>query len=517
MPDLNDILLFIAVVSPIVVLARTWQRAAVNRGWQLASLAVLIVTGFAWAIAPRSAGFIGGGAWLALLFVPAWALRRVMNLASAQRYAEAARIIAFLGPLHPAGALRHHERLLRAMALAQRGERDESLRMLREVASGTSRASRQAAAQQFRVAGDWQGLLDWCLRNVPRVGVGDDPSLLPLYFRALGELGLRDELVLQFAGRAPMLLGSPLYQPVFAASLPMVFAFCGRTEALVRLFESKRLRLPDDTREFWIATSESAAGDFTAGGTRLENLRRNTSDALIAADATQRLARRGLLPPLPLSPPNEAVVARFERGFEQSIPAQSSRITPAVLTFIVLNVAMFVVEMARGGATNSWTLHRLGALEPFFVFTQHEYWRLVAALFLHYGALHLVFNLYGLFILGPALERWIGTARFAVAYLLSGIGSSAGVLLLWRLGWTQADLLVGASGSVMGIVGTWAGVLLGHRHAPLARQRLINIGVIVALQTAFDFYTPQVSMAAHMSGLVSGFFLGLFITPKHEL
>ncbi|MFL6569656.1 MAG: rhomboid family intramembrane serine protease, partial [Chthoniobacterales bacterium] len=67
------------------------------------------------------------------------------------------------------------------------------------------------------------------------------------------------------------------------------------------------------------------------------------------------------------------------------------------------------------------------------------------------------------------------------------------------------------------VVGAWAGVLLGHRHAPLARQRLINIGVIVALQTAFDFYTPQVSMAAHMSGLVSGFFIGLFITPKNEL
>lgn len=517
MPDLNDILLFIAVVSPIVVLARTWRSAALNRGWQFASVAVLIVTGVAWAIAPRSAGFIGGGAWLALLFVPSWAMRWALNLASAQRYSGAARIVASLVPLHPSGALRDHGRLLRAMALAQRGARDEALRILREVASGNLRASRQAAAQQFRLAGDWQGLLDWCLRNIPRVGLGDDPSLLPLYFRALGELGLRDELVLQFAGRAPMLLGSPLHQPVYVSSLAIVFAFCGRTEALVSLFESKRLRLPEETREFWIATSEGAAGDFGTARARLENLRRNTSEGLVAADATQRLARRGVLPPLPLSAPNEATIARFERGFEKSAPGQSSRITPAVLTFIVLNAAMFIVETARGGSTNSWTLHRLGALEPFFVFTQHEYWRMLAALFLHYGALHLVFNLYALFILGPALESWIGSARFAIAYLVSGIGSSAGVLLLWKLGWTSADLLVGASGSVMGIVGAWAGVLLGHRHAPLARQRLRNIAMIVVLQTAFDFYTPQVSMAAHMSGLVSGFLLGLFITPKHEL
>jgi rhomboid protease GluP len=196
---------------------------------------------------------------------------------------------------------------------------------------------------------------------------------------------------------------------------------------------------------------------------------------------------------------------------------QIARVTPAVLTFIILNAAMFILELALGGSTNQWTLHRLGALEPFWVFTQGQYWRLLAALFLHYGAVHLIFNLYALFVLGPGLEKWIGTARFAFAYLLSGIGSTSAVLLLWRFGLTQADLLVGASGSIMGIVGTWAGVLLGHRHAPLARQRLMNIVFIVVLQSAFDIATPQVSMAAHWGGLISGFVLGLFLTPKHEL
>jgi membrane associated rhomboid family serine protease len=66
----------------------------------------------------------------------------------------------------------------------------------------------------------------------------------------------------------------------------------------------------------------------------------------------------------------------------------------------------------------------------------------------------------------------------------------------------------------MGIVGAWAGILLAHRHTPLARRRLINIGVIVAMQTAFDLYTPQVSMAAHLSGLVSGVMIGLIIAPR---
>ncbi|HEY0369967.1 MAG TPA: rhomboid family intramembrane serine protease [Chthoniobacterales bacterium] len=521
MLDLNDILLFIALVSPLVLLARTWSRRELNRNWQFAAISVLIVTGAAWTIAPRAAGFIGGGAWLLLLFVPSWSLRSAGTLAAQQRFASAAKIVSALAVVQPTRMLRDQARLLRALALAQRGERESALSLLNEVAHGRTSVSRRAAAQAFRVAGNWEGLLAWCEHNVPRAGIGDDPSLLPLYFRALGELGMRDMLVLQFAGRAPMLLASPQHQQVFVACLTVLFAFCGRTTALVRLFETKRLRLPNDSKEFWIATSEVAAGQFGAARLRFERLRRESTDAVIRFDAAQRLARRGELPPLPLSPPNESAVARFERNIDQHGPTllagQTSRVTPAVLTLIAVNVLMFLAEVALGGSTNTLTLHSLGALEPFAVLGLHQYWRLVGALFLHYGPIHLLFNLYALFVLGPALEKWIGSARFAFAYLLSGIGSSGGVLLLWRFGVTHADLLVGASGSVMGIVGTWAGALLAHRHAPLARQRLINIVFIVALQTAFDFYTPQVSMAAHLSGLLSGFLIGLVLRPKHEL
>jgi rhomboid protease GluP len=77
--------------------------------------------------------------------------------------------------------------------------------------------------------------------------------------------------------------------------------------------------------------------------------------------------------------------------------------------------------------------------------------------------------------------------------------------------------LVGASGSVMGVVGAWAGFLLRHRHAPQAKQQLANIAVIVVIQIAFDLSTPQVSMAAHMCGLIAGFFLGLVLAPTRAV
>jgi rhomboid protease GluP len=79
---------------------------------------------------------------------------------------------------------------------------------------------------------------------------------------------------------------------------------------------------------------------------------------------------------------------------------------------------------------------------------------------------------------------------------------------------TRPEVIVGASGCVMGIVGVWAGFLLRHRHQPLAGRRLKNIVLIVAVQTAFDLSTPQISMAAHLSGLVTGVALGLLVGQR---
>jgi membrane associated rhomboid family serine protease len=192
-------------------------------------------------------------------------------------------------------------------------------------------------------------------------------------------------------------------------------------------------------------------------------------------------------------------------------------VSPVVLALIILNVAVFVLEILAGGSTNPVTLHRLGELDTNSVIFRHQYWRLLTALFLHYGPIHIFFNLFALLLLGPALERQIGGFFFAVCYLVSGIGSSLVVVLLTKLRLLEPVQLVGASGCIMGVVGTWAGFLLRHRHAPLARQRLRNIFVIVLLQLAFDLVTPRVSMSAHLGGLLTGLFLGLLVPAKSIL
>ena len=217
---------------------------------------------------------------------------------------------------------------------------------------------------------------------------------------------------------------------------------------------------------------------------------------------------------------NRARAARSSYGESGSArPSGLSRqfgitVSPVVLALIIVNVAVFVLELLAGGSTNPVTLHSLGELDTSSVIFRHQYWRLLAALFLHYGPIHIFFNLFALLLLGPALERQIGGFFFAVCYLLSGIGSSITVVLLTKLRLLEPLQLVGASGCVMGVVGTWAGFLLRHRAAPLARQRLRNIFVIVLLQLAFDLVTPRVSMSAHLGGLLAGFLLGLLVPAK---
>jgi membrane associated rhomboid family serine protease len=192
-------------------------------------------------------------------------------------------------------------------------------------------------------------------------------------------------------------------------------------------------------------------------------------------------------------------------------------VSPVVLALIIVNIAVFVLELLGGGSTNPVTLHRLGELDTSSVIFRHQYWRLLTALFLHYGPIHIFFNLFALLLLGPALEREIGAVFFAFCYLVSGIGSSIVVVLLTRLRLHEPVQLVGASGCIMGVAGTWAGFLLRHRYAPLARKRLRDIIVIVLLQIAFDLVTREVSSSAHLGGLLTGFLLGLLIPAKSAL
>jgi rhomboid protease GluP len=342
--------------------------------------------------------------------------------------------------------------------------------------------------------------------------------VLALYFRALGETHKLDDLTAQLGARTQVASDDATENLHLQFSLLSLWAFNGRKTPLVRLIKTSLRKLSGDRKTFWIATSELASGDSDAGRAQLEQLRLQTRNAMLHAEITTRLERAHEYARAAAnrSPETARILHRLENQQMKPAPyfAQTVRGTPVVIAIIVLNVAMFFIEIVLGGSQDPFTLHRLGQLETSGFFINREYWRLLTSLFLHYGLLHLLFNIYALYILGPALERSIGALRFIICYLIAGIGSGFGVVLLHVIGLTPAEEVVGASGSIMGVVGAWAGLLLRHRHVPLARRRLQNIVIIVVIQTLFDISTPQVSMTAHMCGLITGLFLGLVLAPR---
>lgn len=517
MLDLNHILLFIACISPLLLLVQTWRRGGLNRGWRVTAFAVPLVTGASWLVQPAIAGFVGGGAWLVLVLVPLIGLRKAAELVAQQRYAVAWRLARALCFLHPVDGLLEQSHLLRALQLAQRGDFASALALLGSLRNRRTNVGRQATAQSFRIRGDWNGLLGWLRGELPPGIMQADSALQPLYLRALGETGARDELLLEFMTNAKSMSAASQHHWLYDVSLLPVLAFGGCRPALSKLLETELRKLSRDTKEFWIGIGQLAAGEIMAGRARLEKLCATTGDALIRADAAQRLEHANEIAHTPVSPATDALLRRIEhrdRPSTRVFASEKAWPTTVVLILIALNIAMFVAEYALGGSTNPFTLHRLGALEFFAVRYQGEYWRFLTSLFLHYGPLHLLFNLYALFIIGPGLEQAIGSIRFGICYLLAGLGSGVGVLFLRLIRLQSAEQLVGASGCIMGLVGVWAGLLLRDRHAPMAGRRLKSILAIVAIQTAFDLSTPQISMAAHMSGLLTGVALGLILAPR---
>ncbi len=527
--DLNHILLFIALFSPVILIVRSHRVAQLNRALRNASFAVLIVTGVSWFLFPRQAGFIGGGVWFTLLLVPAFVSHRLADLALRERFTAARWLASFLSIIHPAPAVRNQVKLLRALGAASRGNSQQAVELLRSLQSGTDAIARQAIAQSFRLRGNWEGLLAWCRSLFPPMALQRD-GILPLYFRALGETHRLDDLIPQLAAQSEALrkderllvpgtvAAGPSDVAADSLSLLILWAFTGRKTQLVRLFETSLLKINAERKTFWLATADLAAGNIDTARKQLERLQGQTRNAMLqfeiatrlqhADDYARAVANR--------SSQSDRILQRLQtpQMRKTSYFASTGRATPVVITLIALNVAMFLLEVLAGGSTNPFVLHRLGQLETSDFFAVGQYWRLLTSLFLHYGPVHLLFNIYALYILGPALERSIGELRFIACYLLSGIGSGLGVVLLHTIGLTPPQDVVGASGCIMGVVGAWAGFLLRYRHAPLARRRLQNIVFIVVIQTVFDLTTPQISMAAHMCGLITGLVLGLILTPR---
>jgi membrane associated rhomboid family serine protease len=181
-----------------------------------------------------------------------------------------------------------------------------------------------------------------------------------------------------------------------------------------------------------------------------------------------------------------------------------SSATPVTRVLLFINVAVFVIEVMMSGGNffniSGSVLVRLGGLVPAFVAIKHEYWRLVAPMFLHAGLIHILFNMWALVVLGSFFERIVGWKKFLVIYLIAGLaGNVAGFLLSPSL-----QLMVGASTAIYGIFGAFFMYAYRHRTDFVANQMMRQIGFLIVISLVITFSIPGLSWQGHVGGLLGG-------------
>ncbi len=182
-------------------------------------------------------------------------------------------------------------------------------------------------------------------------------------------------------------------------------------------------------------------------------------------------------------------------------------------TYLVgMNVLVFAAMVLSGvslWAPGSSDLLRWGAnFGPFTM--DHQWWRLLTSMFVHVGLLHLLLNMWGLWVLGRVGEYLYGNWRFVALYLLSGLGGSVASLAR-----NPMVVSAGASGALFGIAGALvASSLFGIGSSPLrlAPHAMRSLILVIAANLAFGFLYTRIDNGAHIGGLITGFLLGAVLS-----
>ena len=185
----------------------------------------------------------------------------------------------------------------------------------------------------------------------------------------------------------------------------------------------------------------------------------------------------------------------------------------ATVVLIALNTLVFLIMVLQGVAVVSPTADSVlkwGA--DYGPLTLHgQWWRMVVSTFLHFGVIHLLFNMFVLFNIGLFMESLTGRVPFVVLYLVCGLGGSAASL--W---WHPSVVSAGASGAIFGLYGALLGFLARH-HGAIPAESLASLrkGALTFIGYNLLFgLRPGVDMAAHVGGLATGFVLGLFLIEQ---
>ena len=173
----------------------------------------------------------------------------------------------------------------------------------------------------------------------------------------------------------------------------------------------------------------------------------------------------------------------------------------ALVTYLLIgiNIVFFGLESLQGGAQDREVALRFGAQYTPYV-ERGQWYRLFLSMFLHAGFLHLMCNMYSLYNLGPALERFFGRPLYLGLYLASGLaGNILTYVIERRTG--RHSISMGASGAVFGLLGAYLVLALWPG---IEGVSLYGILRVLAINAVYTFANRRINAMAHLGGLVCG-------------
>ena len=196
---------------------------------------------------------------------------------------------------------------------------------------------------------------------------------------------------------------------------------------------------------------------------------------------------------------------------------------PVTLILIALNVVIFLATSFFGDVYSAESMYHFGAVTANSIMEEKEYWRLFAAMFLHYGISHLSSNMMSLLALGSMLEKQLGHVKYAIVYLVAGLGGGLCSAFIdyyqyIHLAETTIKVSAGASGAIFGITGGLLAVVFMQRvfrkRAESEELPLRNLLWMTAISLFVGFTSTGVDNVAHVGGLVTGFLFTVLLARK---
>jgi rhomboid protease GluP len=140
-----------------------------------------------------------------------------------------------------------------------------------------------------------------------------------------------------------------------------------------------------------------------------------------------------------------------------------------------------------------------------------DWWRAFTCMFLHFGILHLVLNMYALYSISIFLEPMLGKLRYIAAYVCSGLIASA-ISIVWR----QDEMIVGAgaSGAIFGMYGVFLSLMIVNLIPKKIKQAMMQSVLVFVAYNVFYGFKPGsgIDNAAHIGGLISGMLIGFIFS-----